>query len=236
MIVPENDSRIETDTITIQGASGDIPVYVARPAGGTGAPGILVIHENKGVTSHIRDVVRRAAVEGFVAGAPDFLAPLGGTPDDESKGPEMTKRLDMGQTKADALAALAYVKGRDDCSGKIGCVGFCWGGALANQVAVNAPDLDAGVVFYGRSPAIEDVPKIKAKLLLHYGSIDENINAGVPGYEAALKAAGTDYRLHTYEGGQHAFHNDTNAERYHEENAQLAWRRTIDFFKANLAG
>jgi carboxymethylenebutenolidase len=236
MIVAENDSRIETDTITIQGASGDIPVYVARPAGATGVAGILVIHENKGVTSHIRDVVRRAAVEGFVAGAPDFLAQVGGTPDDESKGPEMTKQLDMDETKADALAALAYIKGREDCSGKIGCVGFCWGGALANQVAVNAADLDAGVVFYGRSPADGDVPRIKAKLLLHYGSLDQNINPGVPGYEAALKAAGTDYRLHMYEGGQHAFHNDTNAERYHEANAQTAWRRTIDFLNANLVG
>ena len=236
MIVAENDSRIETDTVTIPGASGELPVYVAKPAGGTDVPGILVIHENKGVTPYIRDVVRRAAVAGFVAGAPDFLAPLGGTPDDESKGPEMTKRLDMDETKADALAALAYVKGRDDGSGKIGCVGFCWGGALANQVAVNAPDLDAGVVFYGRAPADGDVPRIKAKLLLHYGSLDQNINPGVPGYEAALKAAGTDYRLHMYEGGQHAFHNDTNAERYHEENARVAWRRTIDFLHANLAG
>ena len=236
MIVPENDSRIETDTITIQGASGDIPVYVARPAGATGAPGILVIHENKGVTPYIRDVARRAAIEGFVAGVPDFLAPLGGTPDDESKGPEMTKQLDMDETNADALAALAYIKDRDDCSGKIGCVGFCWGGALANQVAVNAPDLDAGVVFYGRSPADGDVPRIKAKLLLHYGSLDQNINPGVPGYETALKAAGTDYQLHMYEGGQHAFHNDTNAARYHGENARLAWRRTIEFLKANLAG
>ena len=236
MIVAENDSRIETDTVTIPGASGELPVYVAKPAGGTGVPGILVIHENKGVTPYIRDVVRRAAVAGFVAGAPDFLAPLGGTPGDESKGPEMTKRLDMDETKADALAALAYVKGRDDGSGKIGCIGFCWGGALANQVAVNAPDLDAGVVFYGRAPADGDVPRIKAKLLLHYGSLDQNINPGVPGYEAALKAAGTDYQLHMYEGGQHAFHNDTNAERYHEENARLAWRRTIDFLHANLAG
>ncbi|MCH9049902.1 MAG: dienelactone hydrolase family protein [Proteobacteria bacterium] len=236
MIVAENDSRIETDTVTIPGASGELPVYVAKPAGGTGVPGILVIHENKGVTSHIRDVVRRAAVEGFVAVAPDFLAQVGGTPDDESEGPEMTKRLDMGETKADALAALAYLKGRDDGSGKIGCVGFCWGGALANQVAVNAPDLNAGVVFYGRAPADGDVPRIKARLLLHYGSLDQNINPGVPGYEAALKAAGTDYQLHMYEGGQHAFHNDTNAERYHEENARLAWRRTIDFLHANLAG
>lgn len=236
MIVPENDSRIETETVTIQGASGDIPVYVAKPADAPGAPGILVIHENKGVTSYIRDVARRVAVAGFVAGAPDFLAQVGGTPDDESKGPEMTKQLDMGQTKADALKALAYIKGRDDCSGKIGCVGFCWGGALSNQVAVNAPDLDAGVVFYGRSPAADDVNKIKARMLLHYGSLDENINAGVPDYEAALKAAGTDYRLHMYEGGKHAFHNDTNPERYHPENAELAWSRTVDFLHANLAG
>ncbi|MEE8516619.1 MAG: dienelactone hydrolase family protein [Alphaproteobacteria bacterium] len=235
MQVPENDSRIETETVTIQGASGDISVYVAKPAGAASSPGILVIHENRGLTPHIQDVARRAAVAGFIAVAPDFLSQVGGTPEDQSEGPEMTKTLDMDKTKGDALAALAYVKGRDDCSGKIGCVGFCWGGALSNQVAVNAPDLNAGVVFYGRSPADEDVAKIKATMLLNYGSLDANINAGVPGYEAALKAAGTDYTMHMYEGAPHAFHNDTNAERHHPESAVLAWSRTIDFFKANLA-
>ncbi len=234
MQVEENDSRIETETVTIKGASGDISAYVAKPAGATSAPGIIVIHENRGLTPHIKDVARRAAAEGIIAVAPDFLSQVGGTPEDQSEGPEMTKTLDMDKTKGDALAALAYVKGRDDCSGKVGCVGFCWGGALSNQVAVNAPDLDAGVVFYGRSPADEDVAKIKAKLLLNYGSLDKNINAGVPGYEAALKAAGTDYTLHMYEGAPHAFHNDTNTERHHPESAVLAWSRTMDFFKENL--
>ena len=234
MPVPENDSRIETETVTIKGASGDISAYVAKPAGATSAPGIIVIHENRGLTPHIKDVARRAAVDGFIAVAPDFLSQVGGTPADESEGPEMTKSLDMAKTTGDALAALAYVKGRGDCSGKIGCVGFCWGGALSNQIAVNAPDLNAGVVFYGRSPADEDVAKIKATMLLNYGSLDANINAGVPGYEAALKAAGTNYTLHMYEGAPHAFHNDTNTERHHPESAKLAWSRTIDFFKANL--
>jgi carboxymethylenebutenolidase len=235
MQVPENDSRIQTETITFKGASGEVTAYVAKPAGVDRAPGVLLIHENKGVTPHIKDVARRAALEGFVTVAPDFLSQVGGTPADEAEGPAKTQALDMEKTKGDGLAALEYLRSRSDCNGKVGSVGFCWGGALSNQLAVNDPRLDAAVVFYGRSPADADVAKIKARMLLNYGSLDENINKTVPAYEAALKAQDKDYTLHMYEGGQHAFHNETNPERYHPENAKLAWGRTMAFLKETLA-
>lgn len=234
--VTENDSRIETESVVISGASGDLQAYVAKPKGADGAPGIVIIHENKGLQPYIMDVARRAAIEGFVAVAPDFLSPVGGTPENEADGPERTKSLDMAKVTGDGLAAVAYVKSRDDCSGKVGTVGFCWGGALSNQIAVHDPALDAGVVFYGRSPDDEDVPKIKARMMLNYGSLDENINPSVPGYEAALKAAGVDYRLYMYEGGKHAFHNDDNPDRHHPENSALAWSRTMEFLKDVLGG
>lgn len=233
--VPENDPSIETETVTYKGASGDITAYVARPKDASNAPGVVIIHENKGLQPHIKDVARRAAKQGFVALAPDFLSPAGGTPDDESKGPDLIRELDMAKTVGDAVAAAEYLRGRADCNGKVGSIGFCWGGALSNQMAVHDPKLDAGVVFYGRSPAEEDVPKIKARMLLNYGSEDKNINPGVPPYEEALKKAGVDYQLYMYEGGQHAFHNDDNPDRHHPENAKLAWQRTMDFLKDTLA-
>ena len=233
--IDENDSRIETETVSFDGASGAVSAYVAKPVGAASAPGVVVIHENRGLQPHIKDVARRAAVAGFIAVAPDFQSQVGGTPDDADEAVEKTRSLDMAKIIGDAVAAAAYTRGRDDCNGKVGSVGFCWGGGLSNQLAVNDPELNAGVVFYGRSPADEDVPKIKARMLLNYGGLDENINASVPGYEAALKAAGTDYTIHMYEGGKHAFHNDDNADRHHPENAALAWGRTVDFLKEALA-
>ncbi len=234
--IPEDDSRIDTENVTISGASGDLTAYVAKPRGASSAPCVVIIHENKGLQPYVKDVARRAAVAGFIAVAPDFLTPVGGTPDNEADGPERTKSLDMAKVTGDGLAAIFYARGRGDCSGKVGVIGFCWGGALSNQMAVNDPALDAAVVFYGRSPADEDVPKIKARMMLNYGSLDENVNASVPGYEAALKAAGTDYQLHMYDGGKHAFHNDDNPDRHHPENSKLAWDRTMEFLKDALGG
>jgi carboxymethylenebutenolidase len=234
MQVMESDSRVQTQMIEFEGASGQISAYLVKPVGVDRAPGVLIIHENKGLTPHIKDVARRAALEGFAVLAPDFLSQVGGTPEDEAEGPAKTQSLDMEKTKADGLAALEYLRNRPDCSGKVGSVGFCWGGALSNQLAVRDPDLDAAVVFYGRSPDDADVPKIKARMLLHYGSLDENINKTVPDYEAALGASGKNYTLHMYEGAKHAFHNDTSSERYHPESAKLAWGRTMNFLKQAL--
>jgi carboxymethylenebutenolidase len=233
--IEENDPRIETENVSFDGASGAVSAYVAKPAGAGNAPAVIIIHENKGLQPHLKDVARRAATAGFIAVAPDFHSQVGGTVDDPDKAVENTAKLDMAKIVGDAVAAVAYARGRADCNGKVGSVGFCWGGGLSNQLAVHDPDLDAGVVFYGRSPADEDVPKIKARMLLNYGGEDKNINASVPGYEAALKAAGTDYTLHMYDGAPHAFHNDDNPDRYHPESAALAWSRTMDFLKDALA-
>lgn len=233
--IDENDSRIETETVTFKGASGDVSAYVAKPAGAASAPAVIIIHENKGLQPHLKDVARRAAVAGFLAVAPDFQSQVGGTPDDPDEAVEKTRALDMAKVTGDAVAAAAYARSRPDCNGKVGSVGFCWGGALSNQLAVHDPKLDAAVVFYGRSPADADVPNIKARLLLNYGGLDENINATVPAYEAALKAAGKDYTKHVYEGAQHAFHNDDNPDRHHPDASKLAWSRTMDFLKKSLA-
>jgi carboxymethylenebutenolidase len=233
--IEENDPRIETETVSFDGASGAVSAYVAKPAGADNAPAVIIIHENKGLQPHLKDVARRAATAGFIAVAPDFHSQVGGTVEDPDKAVENTAKLDMAKIVGDAVAAVAYARGRADSNGKVGSVGFCWGGGLSNQLAVHDPDLDAGVVFYGRSPADEDVPKIKARMLLNYGGEDKNINASVPGYEAALKAAGTDYTLYMYEGAPHAFNNDDNPDRYHPESAVLAWSRTMDFLKEALS-
>lgn len=233
--IDENDSRIETETVTFQGASGEVSAYVAKPAGASGAPAVIIIHENKGLQPHIKDVARRAAVAGFLAVAPDFQSQVGGTPDDPDAAVEKTRELDMAKVTGDAVAAAAYARGRTDSNGKVGSLGFCWGGGLSNQLAVHDPELDAAVVFYGRSPADEDAAKIHARLLLNYGALDENINAGVPGYEAALKAAGKDYTKHMYDGAPHAFHNDDNPDRFTPDAAKLAWSRSMEFLTKSLA-
>ena len=235
-IVAEGDARVKAAKIEFPGSAGKMTGYLARPANATGKlPAVMVIHENRGLNPHIQDVARRAALEGFLALAPDFLSPMGGTPADQDAARDMIGKLDAAATIADAVAAADFLDGHADSTGKVGCVGFCWGGGLANQTAVHAPNLDAAVAFYGRVPEAADVPRIKAKLLLHYAGLDERINAGIAGYEAALKAAGVTYTAYVYDNVNHAFHNDTAAARYDEAAAKLAWSRTVEFLKQALA-
>ena len=233
-IVSKDDPRLQTDNIKYPGATGNVRAHFARPKGDEKLPGVVVIHENRGLNPHIEDVTRRVALEGFLAMAPDSLSPLGGTPEDPDKAPDLLKKLDAQATIQNYVAAVRYLKTHPSSTGKVGVVGFCWGGAMANQVAVNSPDVLAVVPYYGRQPASEDVPKIKASLLLHYAGLDEAINKGIAAYEAALKKASVDYKIYMYEGAQHAFNNDTNAERYNKEAAQLAWQRTISFLSEKL--
>ena len=233
-VVPKDDPRLQTDNITYPGATGEVRAHFARPRGDEKLPGVVVIHENRGLNPHIEDVTRRVALEGFLAIAPDALSPLGGTPEDPDKARSLIGELDSQQTLQNYLAAVRYLKTHPVSTGKVGVIGFCWGGAMANQLAVNSPDLSAAVPYYGRQPAPEDVSKIKASLLLHYAGDDERINKGIPAYEAALKKASVDYKVYMYEGAKHAFNNDTNAARYNKEAAQLAWQRTISFLKEKL--
>ncbi len=235
-IVAADDGRIETGSITFKGATGDVRAYLAIPRGGPAKrPGIVVIHENRGVTPHIQDIARRLAIDGFTALAVDMLSSQGGTPTNEDQAREMFAKVNVGEAVRDAVAAVAYLKSRPDSNGKVGAVGFCWGGGVTNLLAAAAPDLNAAVVFYGRVAPAAEVPKIKARLLLHYAGNDANINAGIADYEAALKAANVAYQKHMYDGAEHAFNNDTAGVRYNKAAADLAWSRTIAFFKANLS-
>jgi carboxymethylenebutenolidase len=233
-IIPEDDPRLDTEMIKYNGKTGDVLAYLAKPKKGGKLPGVIVIHENKGLQPHIKDVTRRMALEGFVSLAPDALSPLGGTPDDVDKARTMMRELDGENTKKNFVAAVKYLKTNPLTTGKVGCTGFCWGGGITNQVAVNAPDLVAAVPYYGRQPVAEDVPKIKASIMAHYGGTDERINAGIPDFEAALKKANIEYTFYIYEGAPHAFNNDANPGRYHKEAAELAWKRTVAFFKEKL--
>ncbi|OFX58045.1 MAG: carboxymethylenebutenolidase [Bacteroidetes bacterium GWB2_41_8] len=233
-IIKADDARLVTETITYAGASGPMIAYLARPKGKKKLPAVIVIHENRGLQPHIKDVARRMALEGFVAIAPDALSPQGGTPEKPEDAGPMFQKLDYEVTKKDFSAAVAYLKTNPLTTGKVGCTGFCWGGAMTNHVAVNAPELDAAVPYYGGQPKTEDVSKIKAAMLLHYAGNDERINAGIPAYEAALKEAKIEYQLYMYEGAAHAFNNDSNPQRYNKEAADLAWGRTIAFFKKKL--
>ncbi len=233
-VVPKDDPRLYTGHMKYPGATGEVLAYLARPKGDEKIPGVVVIHENRGLVPHIEDVTRRVPLEGFLAIAPDALTPLGGTPEDPEKAPSLIQKLDGQSTIQNYLAAVKYLKAHPVSTGKIGAIGFCWGGAMANQVAVNSPDVLAVVPYYGRQPASEDVPKIKASLLLHYAGLDEGINKGIPAYEEALKKASIDYQMYMYEGANHAFNNDTNPARYNKEAAQLAWKRTISFLKEKL--
>ena len=235
-IVPEDDARLKTETVTYPGASGDLQGYLAMKADTTGKlPAVIVIHENRGLNPHIKDVVRRFALDGFLALGPDFLSPAGGTPADEDQARDMIGKLDQAQTVANAVATVTYLKQHPSSNGKVGAVGFCWGGGLVNQLAVNGPELVAGVAYYGRVPAEADVAKIKAKMLLHYGGLDERINEGIEGYRKALEAAKVDHQIHVYEGANHAFNNDTAEARYNKEAADLAWSRTVEFLKSSLS-
>jgi len=208
---------------------------LVRPADAAGPlPGVVVIHENRGLNPHIEDVARRVALEGFVALAPDFLSPAGGTPADEDQARDMIGALDMVSTMQNGVDAVAYLQGLDETTDKVGVIGFCWGGGLANQVAVHSPVVAAAVPYYGRQPAAEDAAKIKAALLLQYAGLDDRINAGIADYEAALKQAGVDYTVYVYEGANHAFNNDTNEARYNKAAAEQAWARTIAFLQDKL--
>jgi carboxymethylenebutenolidase len=235
-MVPETDARLRSERVAFPTDAGELMGYFAQPAEGAAKRGgVLVVHENRGLNPHTEDVARRVALAGFNALAVDLLSPLGGTPANEDQAREMIGKLDQAKLTADAKAALAWLRARPDSNGKVGIVGFCWGGGVAGRVAVAAPDLDAGVVFYGQPPPADVVSEIEAPLLLNYAGLDERLNAGVPAFEAALKAAGVDYTVHIYEGANHAFLNDTSAARYDEKAAKLAWERTIAFFQKNLA-
>ncbi len=234
-VVPADDARIATQQVSIRTGKEPLTGYLARPAGAAGKlPGVVVVHQNRGLNSHIEDLARRLATAGFMALAVDFLAPQGGTPTDEDKARDMIGTLNADTVVADAVAALAWLKARPDSNGKVGIVGFCWGGSVVGRVATTDPDLDAAVVYYGQAPASEAVPAIKAPLLLHYAGLDDRINAGVPAFEAALQQSGKTYTLYRYDGVNHAFTDDTAPARYDAAAAALAWERTLAFFEQNL--
>lgn len=233
-LVPKKDPRLYTEDIKYIGATGDVHAKLERPKESAKLPGVVIIHENRGLNAHIADVTRRIALEGFLALAPDALSPAGGTPGDENNAVALIGKLDQQSTIKNYVAAVQYLKTHTMSTGKVGVVGFCWGGAMANQLAVNSPDVLAAVPYYGRQPAPEDVPRIKASLLLHYAGLDEGINKGIPGYEAELKKASVDFKMYLYENAQHAFNNDTNPARYNKDAAELAWKRTIAFLNEKL--
>ena len=235
-IVPADDARVTVETVTVREGNPPLRGYLVRPSGAAGKlPTVLVVHENRGLNPHIQDIARRLGTDGFMALALDFLSPAGGTPANEDQARDAIGKLDQTQVTADAMAAIAWLKARPDGNGKVGMVGFCWGGGVVGRVAAADPSLDAGVVFYGQQPAAESVANIKAPLLLNYAGLDQRINAGIPAFEAALKAGDKTYTLYMYEGVNHAFNNDTSAERYDAAAAKLAWQRTVDFFKQTLA-
>ncbi len=234
--IEQDDSRIKAGYIDYQSPDGHgkIRGYLVRPAAGGKRGGVVVVHENRGLNPYIEDVARRVAVAGFTALAPDGLSPLGGYPGTDDEGKVMQKKLDKGKLMEDFVAAFGVLKADSASNGKIGVVGFCYGGGICNAMAVRLPDLAASVPFYGRQPKDADVAKIKAPLLLHYAGLDKRIGKGWPAYEAALKANGKEYTAHIYPGVNHGFHNDTTP-RYDEASAKLAWTRTVAFFNAKLA-
>ena len=234
-VIAEDDPRLATERVTYEAAGSKVRGYLARLQGGAKRPAVIVIHENRGLNPHIEDVTRRLAVDGFLALGVDALSPLGGTPADEDKAREMIGTLDRAETLARYAAAVSFLAAHPESSGKVGAVGFCWGGAMANRLAAAGTPLAASVAYYGMPLPAEDVPKITAPLLLHYAGLDERINAGVPAYEEALKKSGKAYEVHMYPGANHAFNNDTNAARYNKEAADLAWGRTIAFLKKHLS-
>jgi carboxymethylenebutenolidase len=233
-VIPENDGRLAGERIQYDAAGTQMTGYLARLKPTQKRPAVIVISENRGLTPHIQDVARRVAVEGFLALAPDPLSPLGGTPKDEAEAAKMIGSLNPKETVARLAATVAFLARHAESTGKVGVVGFCWGGGMVNQLAAAGTSLNAGVAYYGAQIPAADVPRISAPLLLHYASLDERINAGIADYEAALQANKKTYEKYVYEGAQHAFNNDTNAARYNKEAATLAWGRTIAFFKKYL--
>jgi carboxymethylenebutenolidase len=236
--VPKDDARLKAEFLEYPSpeGSGTMRGYLVRPAKAKSKlPGVLVVHENRGLNPHIEDIARRLGLDDFVAFAPDALFPLGGYPGDEDKAREVFPKLDQGKTREDFVAAAQWLKAREDCSGKIGAVGFCYGGGIVNMLATRLPDLRAAVPFYGNQPKAEDVPRIKSPLLIHYAEKDDRINAGWPAYEAALKESKVAYEAFIYPGTQHGFNNDTTP-RYDKDAATLAWKRTVEFFSKHLRG
>jgi carboxymethylenebutenolidase len=234
--VPKDDKRIATEQVTVSSpqGNGSIRGLFAKPANLTGKlPGVLVIHENRGLNPYIEDVARRFAVERFIAFAPDGLSSLGGYPGDDEKGAAMFRQVDGTKMMEDFVASAEWLKKHPNCTGKIAAIGFCFGGGIVNQLAVRMPDLAAGAPFYGRQPNADDAAKIKAPLMLHYAGNDQGINQGIAAFEEALKKNNKTYTKYVYEGTQHGFHNDTTP-RYDEAAAKLAWQRTLEFFNKNL--
>jgi carboxymethylenebutenolidase len=234
--VAKDDPRLKAEYVTFPSPQGNSTTkgYLVRPANAKGKlPGVLVVHENRGLNPHIEDIARRLALDNFIAFAPDALAPLGGYPGDEDQARQLFPKLDQAKTREDFVAAYAFLKGLPDSTGKVGVVGFCYGGGIANFLATRLPDLAGAVPFYGNQASAEDAPKIKSPLLIHYAESDQRINAGWPAYEEALKAAKVPYTMHMYAGTQHGFNNDTTP-RYDEAAAKLAWSRTIEFFNKYL--
>jgi carboxymethylenebutenolidase len=232
--IKADDPRLKTEYITYQSKGGNIKAQLSKPVDAKKKlGGIVVVHENRGLNPHIADVARRAALAGFLSIAPDMLTPLGGYPGNDDQGREMQSKRDRNEMLEDFIAAYDYVKNHKDCNGKVGVVGFCFGGWISNMMAVRIPDLKAAVPFYGGQPAAEDVPKIKAPLLLHYAELDTRVNEGWPAYEAALKENKKDYTAHMYPAANHGFHNDTTP-RFDKAAAELAWKRTVEFFNKKL--
>ena len=232
-LVPEDDPRL---TLTEGEIAPGIKGLLAIPKDATGKlPAVLVIHENRGLNPHIKDVTRRVAKAGYLALGVDALSPLGGTPTNEDEARGLFAKLDAPKNINNFLKGFDYLRSLKESNGKTACVGFCWGGGMVNQLAVNSPNLNAAVAYYGRQADAVDAPKIKASLMLHYGGLDERVNAGISAYEAALKAAGTKHEIFIYEGANHAFNNDTAPTRYNAEVAKLAWERTLRLFKDMLA-
>jgi carboxymethylenebutenolidase len=233
-MVPANDSRLATERVTYDSPKGKINGYLARPKAKGKRPAIVVIHENRGLHPHIQDVARRFAVEGFLAFAPDLLSLVGGTPAKEDEALKLHPKMNQDDAVTALVAAVSFLKKHPESTGKVGAVGFCFGGLMVNRLAVESRDLDAAVAYYGRQVPDNQVPKITAPLLLHYAENDKNVNAGIAAYVAALKANKKQYTMHQYPGTQHAFNNDTGKARYNKAAADLAWGRTLAFFKQTL--
>ena len=237
-VVPKDDARLTTEVVDVPSPSGygSLKAYVAKPAGATGKlPSVLVIHENRGLNPHIEDITRRIALDGYLAFAPDALAPLGGYPGDEDKARALFATLDQSKTRQDMLASAKALMGRADSTGRVGVVGFCYGGGIAHMLSTQMPELAAAVPYYGNHPPAEDAAKVKAPLQIHFAAVDDRINSAWPTYEAALKAAGVRYVAHQYPGTQHGFNNDTTP-RFDAAAAKLSWDRTMAFFKEHVKG
>ncbi len=233
-VVAENDMRLVTERVSYDSPKGKINGYLARPKSKGKRPVVIVIHENRGLNPHLEDVARRFAVEGFLALAPDLLSVNGGTPQNEDAARDLHQKTQREDMIAAAVAAIPFMQKHAESTGKVGAIGFCFGGGVVNRMATDSPDLAAGAPYYGAQAPADKVPAIKAALLLHYAEVDENINKGIAAYEAALKANNKKYTLHSYPGTQHAFFNDLGAARYNKEAADLSWQRTLAFFKEQL--